>query len=94
MPPLPRPPPLPKAGQQQSPRPPKYALLLAGKFGRALMVAEVVTLVGTGVLYWKLTTNEEARSKLEQRMPWLMGVFHKVTQGKYKNIKGVDPEPR
>lgn len=94
MPPSPPPPPLPKPGQQQPPKPPKYQALLAGRFGRSLIVAEVVTLVGTGLLYYKLTTSEEAREKLTQRMPWLMDVFHKVTQEKYNNIKGVDSESR
>lgn len=76
------------------PKPPKYQALLAGRFGRSLIVAEVVTLVGTGGLYWKLTTSEEARTKLQQRMPWLMDVFHKVTQEKYKKIKEADSEVR
>jgi len=91
---MPPPLPLPKPGQQQPPKLPKYQALLAGRFGRSLIVAEVVTLVGTCVLYYKLTTSEEAREKLTQRMPWLMDVFHKVTQEKYKNIKRVDPESR
>jgi len=57
---------------------------LNSKFGRALVLAEVATLAGTGVLYYTLTTSEDARNKLAYRMPWVMDVFHKVTQDKYK----------
>eukprot|EP00624_Nannochloropsis_granulata_P002908 evm.model.NODE_2472_length_2194_cov_43.867821.2 len=88
------PPPPPPPRQQQAIKTPKYQALLTGRFGRSLIVAEAVTLVGTGMLYYILTTNEEAREKLTQRMPMLMDVFHKVTQEKYKSIKGVDSKPR
>lgn len=90
MPPPPRPPP----AQQQTIKTPKYKALLTGRFGRSLIVAEAMAFVGTGMLYYTLTTSEEAREKLTKRMPILMDVFHKVTQEKYKNIKGVGSEPQ
>jgi hypothetical protein len=37
---------------------PKYQRLMSGPFGKALLVAEVVTLVGCGAVYYQLTTND------------------------------------
>ncbi len=51
--------------------PPKYKALLNGPIGRGLIVAEVVTLVGSAALYWKLTTSPEARDKLGSFFLWL-----------------------
>lgn len=60
--------------------PPKYQKLLKGPIGRSLVVAEVATLVGAGVLYYKLSTDPQARSKLEQYQigSWIVKGFDTV----------------
>lgn len=63
----------------------KAQQLLKSPFGRALVVAEVVTLVGSAALYYKLTTDAGSRAKMERYAPFVMDAFHQVTRDKFRD---------
>lgn len=48
-------------------------------------IAEVATLIGSGVLYYKLTTDANSRAKMQHYCPFVMDAFHQVTGGRYRD---------
>lgn len=51
-------------------------------------VAEVATLVGSALLYYKLTTDPNSRAKMQQYAPVVMDAFYTATGGRYRDSDG------
>mmetsp|Transcript_62122 Transcript_62122/g.124558 ORF Transcript_62122/g.124558 Transcript_62122/m.124558 type:complete len:81 (+) Transcript_62122:67-309(+) len=57
---------------------------LYAKYGKAVILGEVVVLGGTYYIYSKLTSDESYRAKMQHHMPWFMDAFHSATKNSYK----------
>jgi len=59
---------------------------LYSKFGKKLIVAEIGVLAGTYYIYHNLTIDEKYRERMDEKLPWLMTLFHEATRNTYKQL--------